>query len=283
MKSFSRPTLSLWSVGIAFAISATQPAFGSGNITAYLSAPKSQASLYTSVTVETFTSFAVGTYTSPLVATIGTYQLSATSKLAVRADDQYSAGTGNYVALGAETGTSAPVTLQLAASQSYFGISWNAGDSNNELTFYNGSALVGYYSTAKLTSLLANPTLTTVDGHTYQSSAYKGQPTTGANVAEPYAFINFIYSGGTFNKIVFGNSNSASTGFESDNHTIRTTAPIPDGGFVYAGIATVPEPGSVGLMAGCGVCTTLFLFKRRRRITARLHSTSQFPQPAPGL
>lgn len=265
MKSISKPALSLLGVGITSALAGTQAAFGSNGISAYLSAPRSQASIYTSTTTETFTGFATGIHTTPLVSAIGTYQLTAASKLAIVADDQYSAGTGNYAALGAESGSAVPVVLQLTASQAYFGISWNAGDANNEITFYQGSKLVGYYSTAKTTGLLSHPTVTTLDGRTYQSSAYNGQPTTLANAGEPYAFINFIDTGGTFDKIVFGNSNNTGTGFESDNHTIRVAAPVPDGSFVYAGIASVPEPGNVGLMIGFGAGSSVLIFKRRKK------------------
>ena len=265
MGSISKPALSLFGLGILFAIAGTQPAYAGSGIDVYLSAPRAQGTIYSNTTVETFSGFAVGTYTTPLVSVLGTYQLSATSKLAVQADDQYGTGTGNYVALGAQTGSAVPVTLKLTATQSYFGMSWNAGDRNNELTFYNGSKLVGYYSTAQITNLLSNPTVTTVDGRTYQSSAYNGQPSTLANAGEPYAFINFIFKTGSFDKIVFGNSNTTATGFESDNHTIRVTAPVPDGSFVYAGVASVPEPGSVGLMAGVGLCSSVLVLRRRRK------------------
>jgi hypothetical protein len=263
LKSFLRPALSLLSVGVTFAVAGRQPAFA--GIDVYLSAPKSQATVFTNTLTETFEGFTAGIHTTSMVATIGTYQLSTTTKLAVLADDQYGTGTGQYVSLGAQSGTSAPVTLQLSSAQSYFGFSWNAGDANNEISFYNSGQRVGYYATSQVIGLLSHTTVTTLDGQTYQSSAYYGKPTTGVNSGEPYAFLNFIYTGGAFDKIVFSNSNSIGTGFESDNHTIRTVAPTAPGSFVHAGNASTPEPGTLTLLSGLGLSGGIFLKRRRRK------------------
>jgi len=240
----------------------------------FLSAPASQSTIFTNTITETFSGFTPGVYTSNLVASVGTYQLSSSTKLAVVANNQYGANTGNYVALGAQSSSSAPVTLQLATGNSYFGFSWNAGDVNNELSFYNGSQLVGYYSTATVTGLLKNPTVTALDGTTYTSSQYYGQPGTRLNSGEPYAFINFIDNAGTFDKVVFGNSRTSATGFESDNHTIRPTAPSAANSFVFVGSAT-PEPGSVGLMIGLGISAGIFLKGRRVRRTGNVKSPTR--------
>lgn len=229
----------------------------------YLSAPGSQSTIFTDTLTETFSGFTPGIYTSNLTSSIGTYQLSSTNKLAVVANNIYGTGTGNYVALGAQSGSSAPVTLQLSGAHSYFGFSWNAGDVNNEISFYNGSTLVGRYSTATITNILKKSTVTALNGSTYNSSDYYGQPSTHLNSSEPYAFINFIDSTGTFDKVVFGNSGTTGTGFESDNHTIRTTAPSAVSSFVFVGSVT-PEPGSVGLCIGLGLSSCLFLKRRRR-------------------
>lgn len=208
------------------------------------------------------------------MSSIGTYQVNSTAKLAVVANNQYGANTGNYVALGAQSGSSAPVTLQLAGGNSYFGFSWNAGDVNNEISFYNGSQMVGYYSTATVTGLLKQPTVTALDGTTYTSSQYYGQPGTRLNSGEPYAFINFIDTAGTFDKVVFGNSHTTGTGFESDNHTIRLNAPNAANSFVFVGSAT-PEPGSVGLFIGLGISAGIFLKRRRVRRTGNANSLAR--------
>ena len=266
MKSvLRRPLVPLGAI-LAFGVATgMSPARASG-FDVYLSAPASTATIYTNTITETFEEFTPGTYTTPLVGPtgFGTYELSSTNKLAIVADNQYGAGTGNYAALGAESGSSAPVTLKLASPQSYFGFSWNAGDANNTLSFYNGSTLVAYYSTATVTSLLKNTTVTALNGQTYQSSSYYGQPVSHQDSNEPFAFINFFDNSGTFDSIVFGNSNSTGTGFESDNHTIRAAAPAPDTSFVYVGSA-VPEPSSVALFCGLGVAGGVAVRRRKRR------------------
>jgi F0F1-type ATP synthase membrane subunit c/vacuolar-type H+-ATPase subunit K len=237
-----------------------------GGIDVYLSAPASQSSLYSNITTETFSSFSTGIYTSPLASPLGSYQLTSTTKLAVLADDQYGTGTGNYVSLGAQSGSSLPVTLQLARSVSYFGFSWNAGDTNNQLAFYDSGRLVGNYSTTSIFAVLKNMSVAPLLGPSYLSSDYYGKPNSGssrANSGEPYAFINFISNGGTFNSVVFSNSNTVGTGFESDNHTIRTDAPTPDNSFVRVGSTFVPEPGNVAFCFGLVMVGSMFTLRRR--------------------
>ena len=197
----------------------------------YLSKPQSQTTIYDLTTVETFESLATGNRTTDFSSAIGTYTLSASNPFNIQADNQYGAGTGQYMAIGAQSGTTTPITLTFAAPQAYFGFSWNAGDNSNGLTFYNGATSLGRFSTATLTTLLSRPTVTAIDGTNYASSEYYGKSGTGAtktartNNGEPYAFLNFIATGETFDRVVFDNSNSKGSGFESDNHTIRTDAP----------------------------------------------------------
>lgn len=265
MKAVFRPTLVfLAPLLTTFTLIGLHQHADASGIDVYLSAPASHSTIFTDTITETFSGFSTGIYTSNMMGAVGTYQLSSTTKLAVVANNQYGTNTGNYVALGAQSGSSAPVTLQLPGQTAYFGFSWNAGDANNEISFYNGTTRVGYYSTATITAILKNSTVTALNGQIYMSSKYYGQPTTGLNSSEPYAFINFISTGGTFDKVVFGNKSTTGTGFESDNHTIRTTAPGADGSFVFVGTAT-PEPGSVALLTGFGLAGGVFLKRRKRR------------------
>lgn len=92
------------------------------------------------------------------------------------------------------------------------------------------------------------------------SAAYSGNPNTGQNAGEKYAFFNFSASGGTvFNRIVFFND-GAGTGFETDNHTfLDPRDPVTP-------TAETPEPVTVLRMgvsfAGLGV-------RRRAKRAAR--------------
>ncbi len=238
----------------------------------YISAPADVTSSFSNITTSTFDSQATGNYSSLAVSGFGTYQTTGSNKFAVVADNQYGSGTGNYFAIGAQSGTSGPVTLTFNSPQSYFGFAWNAGDANNGITFYNGTTSLGRFSTASLLTLLGQSTVTAIDGSVYQTANYFGKPGTGAaqnnrqDSSEPFGFLNFI-SQGTFTSVVFDNSNTTGTGFESDNHTIRATAPTASGTFVYVGQTNVPEPTSIGLL---GVGGLIACVVRRKRLTTAL-------------
>lgn len=242
-------------------------------INIYLSAPNSTTSVFTDTTVETFDTLIgsgnqvpTGNYSSDYASVIGTYQLTNTSQFKVLDDDQYGTGTGQYVSFGAQSGTTGPVSLKFNSAQSYFGFSWNAGDTNNGLSFYRGDEFLGYYSTETILAKLSGPTVTAIDGvTTYNSSLYKGKPNTngGTNGNEPYGFINIIDTNGSFDRVVFDNSGNAGTGYETDNHTIRTIAPTPDGSFVAVGTA-IPEAGTVTLLS-MGLSAIAVVITRRRR------------------
>lgn len=115
----------------------------------------------------------------------------------------------------------ATTTLTLNSPSSYFGLYWSAGDSANVLNFYNGNNLLATFTTDNLIKRL--------------SSAYSGNPSPdtlwkGQDSGEKFGFINFIGGANTsWDKIVF--SNSAGSGFESDNWTSRVNGwnPTVDG------------------------------------------------------
>ena len=246
--------LSILTLSAAFYLSNSAKAI---SISIYLSAPKSQSTIYSNTTVETFNSLSPGNRTTDYNSAIGIYHLSPTNPFNIQADNQYGSGTGNYVALGAQSGTSAPFTLNLTSPATYFGLSWNAGDNNNGLSFYNGTILVGQFISSSIQTKLSGTTVTALDNTVYTSSSYRGKPPAGTqNAGENYAFINFIATGGTFDSVVFSNSGSIGTGFESDNHTVLGTPISPDGKFVFVkNVSAVPEPGvfSIGLCSLVGI------------------------------
>ena len=254
--------ISILTLSAAFSLSNSAKAI---SISIYLSAPKSQTTIYSNTTVETFNSLVAGNRTTDYNSAIGIYHLSPTNPFNIQADNQYGSGTGNYVALGAQSGTSAPFTLTLTSPATYFGLSWNAGDNKNGLAFYSGNILVGQFISSSIQAKLSATTVTALDNTVYTSASYRGKPPAGTlNPSENYAFINFIATGGTFDSVVFSNSGSIGSGFESDNHTILGTPISPDGKFVFvSNISTVPEPGvlSVGLCSLIGIAG----FSMRRR------------------
>ena len=166
-----------YSIGIALASVAMMAisSFAQAvTINTYLSAPKVQGTSFSGTTVETFETLATGNRITNFASVIGTYQLSAANPFNIQADNQYGSGTGNYVALGAQSGTSAPFALVFTAPVAYFGFSWNAGDNNNGISFFSGGVLVGKFTSSSIQTKLTGPTGTTVtalDGGTYAISA----------------------------------------------------------------------------------------------------------------
>jgi len=159
--------------------------------------------------------------------------LGTIDSLCVVPSDEYGGSQGHsfYAVDSSSVGGSHHVektTLTFSRPMSYFGFWWSAGDAANYLDFYSGGTLVASYSTAWLRQQVPEPK-TTPGGYygnpTTNTVLYSGEHVSakGLDPGEPFAFINFFASAGTtFDKIVL--SNSASSGFESDNWTIRQDA-----------------------------------------------------------
>ena len=239
-------------------------------VSVYISAPRTSTSGFTSTDVETFESLSTGIKTSAFASPnygvtvtgiTGTYTGSASKPFYIGpSTDAWSFGS-KYFAVGAQSGSAATVTLQLSGSVKYFGFGWGAGDNNNRISLYKSGALQGTFSSATIQALLANPTVTAVNGSVYNSSDYLGQPSSPTtNSGENYAFVHFVAPSG-IDRLDFFNTDTSS-GFESDNHTIRLLAPTVTGSsLVYVTQVTVPEPGTLAL-AVLGV--TGLMIRRRK-------------------
>lgn len=106
-------------------------------------------------------------------------------------------------------------TLSLSSPSSYFGFWWSAGDASNLLTFYSGADVVAQYTTASMFNSLA------------LNSDYYGNPLTGGNSREPYAFINFFGDEATTWDSIELTTQGGGGGFESDNYTTRIESFTP--------------------------------------------------------
>jgi len=227
-------------------------------LSVYLSAPTVNSSTVTfssggGLTVETFNN-QNGVYSSYSSA-IGTY--SGTMK--VQSADSYGGASGtSYMTFGAQSSSSTPVTLTLKTPANYFGFWWSAGDANNGVGLYSAGTELAHLTTADIKALLSGPTVTAINGTTYNSSAYNCNPGTSQDCGEPFAFVSLIATGITFDKIVFDNSGTTATGFESDNHTVANGTVVIPNSFVSvenltvtnAVVTSAPEPGSIGLLLG---------------------------------
>jgi hypothetical protein len=168
-------------------------------------------------------------------------------------------GEGNYLGVS----TSSSVTISLDSSvymdgAQYFGIYLTASDVNNTISFYQDDALVFSFSNATLLAMIPkNLTLTAINGSTYNTNNYYGQPGTNLNSNDAYAYLNFVATEGTtFNKVVLSQLGSGSSKLETDNHSIMATAPV-----IPSTLVDVPEP-SVFAMS---IATVSLLGLRRHR------------------
>ncbi|MBB6052665.1 PEP-CTERM sorting domain-containing protein [Armatimonas rosea] len=270
-------------VGALFAAtSLLLTASADAQVSIYLSAPGATSSGFSNTDVETFESLTTGIKTSDFLSpnfgtatgVTGTYQGSVAHPYAIGpASDPWSVGS-NYFAVGAQSGSTATATLQLSSSVGYFGFSWNAGDNNNRMAFYKQGAVLAIFSSANIQTLLANPTVTAIDGTVYNSSSYRGQPgNTTVNAGENYAFVHFLIAGGA-DRIDFWNTGGS--GFESDNHTLRTTAPTVAGSsLVFVTTTSAPEPSTLGLLAlGAVIASVLALYRKDALASQRVSQTS---------
>lgn len=220
-------------------------------IDVYMAPPGVTNTPIAGATVETFDTMQVRQYRRDISSAIGTYQLDNRTRVNVVAPDQYggardSNGVGTrYLAFGAQSGYAEPVPLIFQQPQDYFGFWWSAGDANNTLTFYSGSLILARFATADILTFLRATQVEALDGTRYNTADYFGKPgaTPRPNSAEPYVYLSFVIRGGRFERVVFGNSGSTGTGFESDNHAIYAGAfEIPQSQ-IYVDTLS-PEPGT---------------------------------------
>lgn len=153
----------------------------------YLSPPAVQLSAVSGVATETFDKLTPGIKTTAYVsaARIGTYTGSTTNPFAIMSPDEYGgaidsahASPTNYLGMGSDSGSTAPVYLTLANPVSYFGFWFSAGDRYNRVGLYSGTTLYATFSTADLLTFLndGNGSITAINGTRYETKHYFGNP-----------------------------------------------------------------------------------------------------------
>ena len=198
-------------------------------------APGVQTSTVAGVTTETFNSFNAGQYTN-LTTAVGTLSTAGAASIVVA--DLYggAGGTGKYFALGAESGSADAITLMLNGPASYFGMWWSAADAYNGVQLYSGTTLLASYNTAGAFAGLP--------------SSYYGNPNSGADAGEMFAYVNFNATEGTaITSVVFTNGGTTATGFEADNFSVLN----------------VPEPSTLVLLGTTAAAGWLAFWRRGRQ------------------
>ena len=239
------------------------------SIIAYVEAPTVEATTVPGAITSNFEGLPAGIFTTPLSTLIGTYNSGGGPGYAiVNADSYGGAGdTGQYLAVGVQSQSPGPVLLTLKAPSNYFGFWWSAGDNSNSLTFYSGGQLVATFTTNQIVALIPNDpntTVTAINGSVYHTNQYYNNPN-GGDASEPFAYVDFIATGLTFDQVGFSNP-SLGSGFESDNHSVAanvTGPPITDVIVENVPLAA-PEPASYAMIGG-GLCALAFIRRRGSR------------------
>jgi hypothetical protein len=174
----------------------------------------------------------------------------AFSRLYVIGANQFGGAIGSrYGVVGDPTGAARVVssTLTFANPVSYVGFWWSAADPHNMFTLYNGN-------TAVLT--MTNDTLLTALGSCGGLNSYCGNPNTGQDPSELFAYVNiWATNGSTFTSARFQQIDDLG-GFEFDN---LATAGDPPGDS-----PSIPEPATWAF-CGVGLVVVSMLMKRARR------------------
>jgi hypothetical protein len=217
---------------------------------------------FTASAVENFNSQTPHTYPSSITQTTATGGGSITmnytggsSGIQINAADQYGGAGGNSNYIVAFNST--PYTLNLSSTNiaggiNYFGYWLSALDAGNEALFYgnNGQLLLTFKAQDLISYLNTLPNSSLYYGN--PNSPYKGQDS-----GEPFVFLNFFDTTGTFSKVVFQELPTFGGGYESDNHTVGNYVTMGQGTklpLVASVPGAVPEPSSwLMLLAGFGV------------------------------
>jgi len=206
---------------------------------------------------ETFNELPTGNYSDQTISTNFGTNGAITGTIAgnfeINKADQYggAGGNGNYiVTFDHNTGYSLDLSTQAGTGVNYFGMDLTALDAGNDLSFYNGNTLVGTYTPQNLiTALGACP------------NGYCGNPNTGQDPNEQFAFVNFYDQSGTFDRIVFTENASFGGGYEADNFTV---AYRPDNTVTQGVVVPAPMSGLGATPLGFGVLGIAMFIRRRK-------------------
>jgi hypothetical protein len=195
----------------------------------YMSAPFVQGTaVSTGLVTENFNSAATGD--CPTTISIGT----VSGDCAVSAVGDYGgasadANSSSPTTLGAGSNyasTSNPsteITIDLDEPAKYLGMWWSAGSPSNTVELYSGADRVASMTTATLMTLLTGATVSSVDGPTYDTDDYRGNPRDGSAAEEPFLYLNLYATGGaSFDRVVLSGG-----GFEFDNIAVSDLQQTP--------------------------------------------------------
>lgn len=202
-------TVALGGLGISPAHAATQFTFA-------VDAPNVQGTFVSGAIVETFddgciSPIAVGTVTGSCDQREGNYYAGASSTSSNPVTGGTASPYGN-VQMGSV------MTIDLESDAYYLGFHWEAGNEFDRVQLFNNGELAADFSFDTLMTALDGVSFSTEGGDTYATSDYFGNPVSGVQDHEPYAFIHVFAEGGAvFDRIVISEDADSPGQFEFDN------------------------------------------------------------------
>jgi hypothetical protein len=231
--------------------------------------------------VEGFDSQTAGTFPQSFTTNFGTsgagstitgiYNGLSSQGIQINAANKYGGADGhsNYIVAFRNTPYSLTLSSNVAGGVNYFGFWLSALDAGNYVTFYDGDDDAFTFDPQDvLNAVKASP----------NPSLYYGNPNPlfkGQDSGEPFIFLNFFDTSGSFDKVVFNEVGGG--GYESDNHTVGHYTTMGDGTVVSLDDSSsirlppgVPEPSSYVMMLA-GFAALGFAGHRRTKTSARAY------------
>jgi hypothetical protein len=174
----------------------------------------------------------------------GTYAASGNG-IQINAADQYggAGGTGKYIVAFEKTPYTLTLSSDLKGGVNYFGFWLSALDKGNFVTFFGsaGQTLFTFNPQDVIRAVEASNNPGQYYGN--PNAGFKGQ-----DGSEPFIFLNFFDTTGSFSKIAFDEVNSGG-GYESDNHTVGRYTGMGQGTIIPLVVSgAVPEPATWAMM-----------------------------------
>lgn len=210
-------------VGTLLAMTTAVPANAAGRIIFSVDAPEVQGSFVEGVTLETFDVGCVnplpfGSFTGDCQSNLPNFYSGASTTSSAPT----TGGDGTPLAVIPMGGTA---TFRLDAPARYLGFHWEAGNQFDRVRLYSGNALLADFSFETLMDALQATELESADGGTtYSAADYYGNPVTGQQGHEPYAYVHIFASEGlTFDRIKISEDADSPGMFEFDNMAVLFT------------------------------------------------------------
>ena len=218
-----RSSLCALSVAALCIVSVGSPATATtGTVTFGVDAPHVQYTYVTDAAVETFNTdcdspLEIGPFTGYCGYGGGNYYAGASATTPAPSTGGVSS---NFASLS--PGTAMTVTLDEPAY--YVGFHWEAGNNYDRVQLFNDGEMIANFSFQSLMDALAGTSFAAESGGVYSTADYYGNPVTGQQGHEPYAYVHIFAEGGVvFDQVVISEDAGSLGAFEIDNLSVAYT------------------------------------------------------------